>query len=85
MREYTIDCAGIETARQLHEAIHQELNFPEWYGHNLDALHDLLTAISEPTRLTLNNFSSLPSFALGFRLVLNDCEEENPNLFIDLH
>ena len=84
MREYTINCAGVETARQLHEVLRRELNFPEWYGCNLDALHDLLTAICEPTRLIMKDFSTLPSFALGFRLVLNDCEEENPNLFVDL-
>ena len=84
MREYTINCAGVETARQLHEVLRRELSFPEWYGHNLDALHDLLTAIGEPTRLIMKDFSTLPSFSLGFRLVLNDCEEENPNLFVDL-
>jgi len=84
MREYTIECAGVETARQLHELLRRELNFPEWYGHNLDALHDLLTALGEPTRLIMKDFFALPNFSLGFRLVLNDCEEENPNLFVDL-
>ena len=84
MREIIIECAGIETARQLHEVLRRELNFPEWYGHNLDALHDLLTALGEPTRLIMKDFSALPSFSLGFRLMLNDCEEENPNLFVDL-
>lgn len=85
MREIRIDCAGIETARQLHEAIAGALDFPAWYGHNLDALHDLLTAVSEPTKLEFRDFSSLPAFSLGFRLVLNDSEEENPNLFVNLN
>lgn len=84
MKEYCIECAGIGSARELHETIAREMNFPVWYGHNLDALHDLLTSIGEETLLTFRDFSLLPSFGARFRLVLNECEEENPHLFINL-
>jgi hypothetical protein len=49
---------------------------------NLDALHDCLGEISEKTHLILRNWDHVAPFAGGFRLVLNDAEDENPNLFI---
>lgn len=84
MKEYTIDCTGLDTPRQLHEAISQEMGFPEWYGKNLDALHDMLTAIHEDTTLTLLHFDALPPFRGGFRIVLNEAEEENPFFFVSV-
>ena len=84
MKEITIDCVGIETAQCLHKKLKEALGFPEFYGHNLDALHDCLTEISEDTKLTLEHFDSLGRFAAGFRLVLNDAEEENSHLFVYL-
>ena len=84
MKKYSVDCSGIDTSRALHEAIAREMGFPDWYGHNLDALHDMLTAISEDTELTLAHFSTLPPFSGGFRWVLNDAEEENAHLYVNL-
>jgi len=84
MRKITIDCTGIETPRQLHRAFADALSFPEWYGNNLDALHDLLCAICEETEITLLSFSSLPRFSFGFRAVLNDAEEEKSCLYIHI-
>ena len=49
--EYTIDCAGIVDRKELHRLLAETLSFPHWYGHNLDALYDCLTAISTPTHL----------------------------------
>lgn len=84
MREIIIDCARIDTPRQLHETFARALSFPSWYGHNLDALHDCLTDIGEETRIILPCFRQLPGFAKGFRLVLEDAEIENDHLIIDI-
>ncbi len=84
MKQVTISCIRIDTPRQLHAALAEALEFPRWYGCNLDALHDCLTAISEETELILTGFSSLPGFANGFRRVLADCEEENHNLTVTI-
>ena len=51
MEERIIDCSRIHTPEELHEAFRQKLNFPEWYGNNLDALYDCLTEISGKVRL----------------------------------
>jgi len=84
MKHITIDCRQIETSCQLHAAFAEALDFPAWYGNNLDALHDCLTSLSEETEITLSYFSSLPGFSGGFRRVLLDAEAENPYLKVTL-
>ena len=80
MKEIVIDCAEMTGPRQLHHALARALDFPQWYGNNLDALHDCLTEISEPLRLILRGTDALGIFAGGFCRVLEDAREENPNL-----
>ena len=84
MKKIILDCSQISDAPALHRALKEALGFPDFYGHNLDALHDCLTEISEETSLTLNGFDALGSFRTGFRIVLNAAEEENPHLYVYL-
>ncbi|MFM2414382.1 MAG: hypothetical protein RI911_75, partial [Candidatus Parcubacteria bacterium] len=35
-----IDCSKLKTAKAIHASIAEQLNFPEYYGANLDALVD---------------------------------------------
>ena len=42
MEEKIIDCTKIKTREDLHRIFRETLVFPEWYGNNLDALHDCL-------------------------------------------
>ncbi len=86
--EYIVDCTGIATAKEFHAKLKQVLSLPEWYGHNLDAMHDCLTEIGTPVKLILDNFSALKN-AMGDQAgrilyVLHTCTEENPNLEISL-
>ncbi|WP_211357244.1 barstar family protein [Nocardioides rubriscoriae] len=37
-----VDGAHVATAPELHDALAAALGFPDWYGRNLDALHDCL-------------------------------------------
>ena len=41
-----IDISELETPADLHEIIKLKLDLPEYYGRNLDALHDVLTSVS---------------------------------------
>ncbi len=79
MNEILIDCGGLESPRQLHEALAEALKFPEYYGNNLDALHDCLTEIGTPTVLRVKSIDRLGIFAGGFCRVLEDSQEENPD------
>ena len=84
MKEIAINCARIGTMAEMHEILSRELSFPEWYGRNLDALHDCLCGICEETQLTFLHFPALPFPAAGLLCVLRDSEQENPHLEISL-
>lgn len=43
MRQITLDGNLLVDAAQVHEYLKQCLEFPEYYGNNLDALYDCLT------------------------------------------
>ena len=79
MREITIDCAGLDKAG-LHSAFRKALDFPQWYGNNLDALYDCLTEIFEPTHLILSNLPPLS----GFQETLEDAAAQNESLSVTI-
>ncbi len=65
----------------LHAALARQLDFPAWYGANLDALHDLLCASTERTAIVLLGTRGLAA-QLGPDLdrllaVLEDLKREN--------
>ena len=84
MKEIAINCAQIGSMSEMHEILARELNFPGWYGRNLDALHDCLTALCEETKITFLHFSALPFSNVGLLRVLRDSENENEMLEISL-
>ncbi len=60
-----------------HDILARELDFPAYYGRNLDALHDCLTEISADTAIILAN---APKADVRLIAVLRDAAEENPRL-----
>ena len=79
--EITIDCGGIATKQELHEHIAEALDFPDWYGHNLDALMDCLTDLDDTT-ITLTGCDRVGFDADGFWETFEDAERENPCLTV---
>ena len=53
MRRVTIDARGADTIAEVQRRIHEAFGFPEYYGRNLDALHDMLCAEDRPTHIEL--------------------------------
>ena len=82
MKQVTIRCTGLTEPWQLHREFARALEFPQWYGGNLDALHDCLMQLGEDTQLILVDFYGLPFSTRGFARVLEDSMEENPRLDI---
>jgi ribonuclease inhibitor len=83
MREIMIDCAEISTSRSLHNAFAEALSFPEWYGKNLDALHDVLSEESEPIHILLSgmpNSEEMMAYFPKLECVLSDCAQENDRI-----
>lgn len=86
MKYAIIDGAEVDSIAGLHRLLAEQLDFPLWYGGNLDALYDCLTDLSEETTITLTNRKALEE-SLGdgycrFCRVLEDAAEENPYLHI---
>lgn len=53
MRTVTIDARGADTIPELQRRIQEAFGFPEYYGRNLDALHDMLCAEDRLTQIEL--------------------------------
>ena len=78
----TVDLSEVKTVEALHAALNEAFEFPEYYGGNLDALHDCLTDIAvkateaEPITVTFAGYKkakrALGSDFHNFRNVLND-------------
>lgn len=41
----TLDCRMLAKRREAHEYLAEKLDFPEYYGKNLDALYDCLSGV----------------------------------------
>jgi len=74
--ELTLDCRN--SMEQIHAQLAEALRFPTWYGNNLDALHDCLSAVSQDLQITLIE----PEQHSLLVRVLHDCASDNPNIHI---
>ena len=84
MKEILIDGELILTKGEMHDLLAEKLGFPEWYGRNLDALHDCLTDIKEDVLIRVVNFDDLdehlPIYGkLAVRVIRRACHD-NPHL-----
>lgn len=52
-RKVTLREKELRTPSEAHERLARELDFPDYYGHNLDALEDCLSEIRTPTRIVI--------------------------------
>ena len=80
--KHIIDLSPIASAKDLHNALARELDFPDWYGHNLDALYDCLTELPEAVHLVLKNWDAAGDFSEGFESVFRDAQADNPDFSV---
>ena len=88
MKRITIDCSLIDSRETLHRTFADALSLPEYYGSNLDALHDCLTAISEDTALELTNWAAAEAALGNYAKVARRClthADRNPHLTVEFH
>ena len=57
-----LDGNEIHDREQLHDRLAQSLDFPEWYGKNLDALYDCLTDVREEVEIRLLHSRSFEGY-----------------------
>lgn len=87
MRQIIIKAKEIPDREVLHDILSEKLEVPEWYGRNLDALYDILTAeLQEETEIRIETPEQLEdqlgTYGKVFLRVLEEASEENPKLRI---
>lgn len=87
MNKLTLSAAAWDTPRAAHAALKAALSFPDYYGHNLDALFDCLTDLMD-TEIEITDCAApaehMPEKWPGFVRVFTDAEKKNPSLSIHL-
>lgn len=87
MQQVYLNGSEFESPQEVHEFLARELDFPEYYGGNLSALYDVLTDISDDTRIVVN-LSGVEDDELLDTLermveVMTDAADENEYLEIE--
>ena len=81
-----LDGSQMRSRALAHDHLMQKLRFPDYYGRNLDALYDLLTARTEPTEIQVSHPEILLELLgdYGHRLIrtLEEAAQENQFLKI---
>jgi len=82
MKQVILDGNVITTRTQLHDALYEQLQLPEWYGRNLDALYDCLGEVRD-VEIVLRCWPREGYLARAMDLML-DAARENPGLRITI-
>lgn len=87
MKECVIHGAEIQNWDALYDRLAADLEFPEWFGRNLDALYDCLTDLPE-AQITVYGWNRLTA-TLGAKSkalyrVLTEAGLESPGLVVSL-
>ena len=84
---YTIDLYGAESRAEIHKRIRRGLPVPEYYGNNLDALHDVLTECADGTEIVFENSSetapNMQGYVEALRWMCSETAEEYPEIQIE--
>ena len=81
MMKVVLDALRLQTKEEAHKYLREALNFPEYYGENLDALHDCLTELDDVSVEFVNTEKAGGYFARVMG-VFRDSAEENQGLKI---
>ncbi len=84
---YKIDLYGAESRAEIHKRIRKGLPVPEYYGNNLDALHDVLAECAEDTEIVCKNSTktapNMRRYVEALRWMCSETTEEYPEIQIE--
>ena len=85
MKNVILDCEKLLHRKQAHQYLAQMLDFPDYYGKNLDALFDCLTELQECTITLEGEELILNTDCYGQKVlkVLEEAVQANPNLKLE--
>lgn len=75
-----LDNEDFEDAAEVHEYLAEVLQFPSYYGHNLDALNDCLGDVSRPVRIEAVRHREAVAWFEKMCQVIDRAALENPFL-----
>lgn len=83
-----LDGREITNKQQLHCRIKSQLDLPDYYGENLDALWDLLSSEADELLIRLihreDMIESMGEYAESFLELLEDLKSENPQITLEI-
>lgn len=83
-KNYVIDASLFTSKKQAHDVMKEVFSDFEYYGSNLDALHDVLTSITKDVIITVKNLESakavIGTYSDTLRRVFTDSAEENEHI-----
>ncbi len=87
-KEYIFDLESCYSPDDIHSMIAHRLQFPEYYGYNLDALYDLLTDLPYDCRIIFTGCDSASAiigtrFMHNLKKACNDAADYNSHLNIE--
>ena len=81
-----LDGNVIESREELHNTIAWQLSLPDYYGHNLDALWDILSTWSKTLRIEVTHAAQLQQhlgdYADALLQLLREAVEDNNTITI---
>ncbi len=84
MKQITLDGNVLADAEKLHDYLKEMLEFPEYYGKNLDALYDCLTDMEE-LEISITSPDEDREICPKVLRVLKAAERENETLKITIY
>ena len=86
MRKIKLDICNIHTVEALHIYLQYMLDFPAYYGRNLDALYDMLSQENEQTYIEILHNPQVESETAAYLpkllRVMEDAAEDNSKLTV---
>ncbi len=85
--ELRLDSQLLDQKEALHKEITRQMQLPLYYGENLDALWDILTAWGNPLEIIIENcgqsLAQMGEYGEMVMQLFQEAEEENKNLSVD--
>ena len=87
MKNVIIDCENLLQKEQAHLYLAQILDFPDYYGRNLDALFDCLTELGECTIILKGEHMLHQTDCYGVKVlqVFEEATQANPRLKLGIY